>query len=135
MLLEVLPQWIEGELSASPQDEADATYAPRLKKEHGELDWRQPAVLLERMVRAYAPWPGTFTVWQGSRLKVIHAQTRGSLSGAAGDVVKTAEGDVAVITGCGGLILKEIQLAGKRAVRAVDFARGQREFVGAHLPS
>jgi methionyl-tRNA formyltransferase len=135
LLMEVLPSWIEGDTVARAQNEGDASYAPRLKKEQGELDWHQPAIHLERKVRAYSPWPGTFTVWQGRRLKVIRAQARGGQSGTAGDVAETAEGDIVVITGCGELLLQEIQLAGKRPMRGVDFARGQREFIGAHLPS
>jgi methionyl-tRNA formyltransferase len=134
LLLEALPRWLHGEVIPQPQDEAAVSYAPLLKKEQGELDWVQPAIVLERMVRAYAPWPGTYTQWQGKRLKVLRAQVLSMLRGQTGTVVETAEG-VAVVTGEGGLLLQELQLAGKRAMRGVDFARGQRGLIGAHLPS
>jgi methionyl-tRNA formyltransferase len=134
LLLEVLPRWLRGETIPQPQDEAMASYAPLLRKEDGEIEWNRPAVVLERMVRAFTPWPGTYTQWQGNRLKVLRARAARSWQGVVGEVVVTPEG-VAVITCDGSLLLQEVQLAGKRAMPSADFVRGQRRFIGAHLPS
>jgi methionyl-tRNA formyltransferase len=61
LLLDTLPDWLAGQIEAQPQDNNLATFAPRLKKEAGRIDWTQPAVLIERQVRAFDPWPGTFS--------------------------------------------------------------------------
>jgi len=134
LLLEALPRWFAGEIQPQPQDDALASYAPLLKKEDGEIDWVRPAVAIERMVRAYAPWPGTYTHWQGQRLKVLRARPLDQRRGKVGEVIESPEG-VAVVAGEGALLLEEVQLAGKRAMSTEDFVRGQWEFIGAHLPS
>jgi methionyl-tRNA formyltransferase len=134
LLMEVLPRWLGGEAIPQPQDDTTASYAPLLTRDDGDMEWSLPAVVLERMVRAYAPWPGTYTQWEGRRLKVLRARAGQRLQGVAGEVVETPDG-IAVVTSNGSLLLEEVQLAGKRAMPGVDFARGQRGFVGAHLPS
>lgn len=134
LLVETLPRWLADEVKPQPQDDALASYAPKLRKKDGEIDWTQPAVLIERMVRAYDPWPSTYTHWQGRFFKVLRARPLDQPEGEAGKVVETPEG-VAVITGEGTLLLEEVQLAGGRAMSAEDFVRGHQDFIGAHLPS
>ncbi|MGQ9584399.1 MAG: methionyl-tRNA formyltransferase [Anaerolineae bacterium] len=134
LLLETLPRWLMGEIVPSPQDGKAATYTGHLEKSIAEIDWTKPAEQLAREVRAYNPWPGSFTFWRGQRLKVLRAQALRSPSahGVPGQVVINGD-DPGVITGCGILILKEVQLAGKQALAAVDFCRGQQGFMGAVL--
>lgn len=73
LLLEVLPGWLRGDLTPQPQDKADATYSSVLSKEDGEIDWHLSAVDIWRRVRAFHPWPGCYTRWQGRQLKIIEA--------------------------------------------------------------
>ena len=73
LLLEVLPRWLKGELTPRPQDEALASYCHPISKEAGEIDWELAAASIWRQVRAYSPWPGGYTRWQGKRLKIIEA--------------------------------------------------------------
>src|SRR5512137_934584 len=73
LLLETLPRYISGELQPQPQPAEGITYAPMLKKEAGLLDFTQPAVALERRVRALDPWPGTWFVWNNQPMKVLRA--------------------------------------------------------------
>jgi len=135
LLMQVLSCWLGGEAVPQPQDEAMASYAPLLTKDDGEMVWNLPADTLERMVRAYSPWPGTYTQWEGKRLKVVRARAvKGHQEGVAGEVVETPDG-IAVITCKGSLLLQEVQLAGKRVMPGRDFVRGQRGIIGAHLPS
>jgi len=134
LLLETLPRWLGREIRPQPQGEALASYAPLLKKEDGEIDWSRPAVVIERMIRAYTPWPGTYTHWRGRLLKVLRARPLHQRRGRAGKVIQTSEG-VAIFAGEGALLLEEVQLAGKRAMFAQDFVRGQADFIGARLPS
>jgi methionyl-tRNA formyltransferase len=138
LLLDVIPQWLSGELSPRPQNEAEATHCTVISKEAGEIDWRLSAVDIWRRVRAYQPWPGCYTGWQGRQLTIIEALPLDD--GAAGDVgqvVAVNKEGVAfgVKTGNGVLGVLEVQLEGKRAMPAADFLRGQRQFIGAILPS
>ena len=134
LLLETVPLWLGGEIEAQPQDDALASYAPLLSKEDGEIDWSLPAAVIERTVRAYTPWPGTYTHWHGQRLKVVRTQLSTSWRGEAGRVMETAQGLV-VLCGEGALLLEEVQPAGKRSMPTAAFVRGNRHFVGARLPS
>jgi methionyl-tRNA formyltransferase len=128
-----LPRWLAGEITPQPQDEAQATLAPKLNKTDGRLDWSKPAVELERRVRAFLPWPGTCTTWSGKLLRVLSVQVTGrKAQGTAGLVVKD-EGGIGVVTGEDVLQLGMVQLEGKRAMSAVDFTRGQPAFVGSRL--
>ena len=74
LLVQTLPQWLRGEIQPSPQPGDGATFAPRIAKEDGRIDWHEPAVLIGRRVRAYQPWPSAFTTWDGQLLKVIAAR-------------------------------------------------------------
>ena len=73
LLVDSLPRFLQGDLVSQPQDEARATYAPRLTKEDGEIRWELPAESIWRQVRAYHPWPGSYTRWKGRLLKVLEA--------------------------------------------------------------
>ena len=136
LLLEVLPRWLKGELTPQPQDEVLASYCRPISKEAGEINWRLTAASLWRQVRAYSPWPGSYAIWQGRRLKVIEVVPLPGAEGAGvGQVVALSGGEAAfgVTTGEGILGILKLQLAGKRVVGAADFLRGQRGFIGAQL--
>jgi methionyl-tRNA formyltransferase len=135
LLLEILPRWVEGQVTPQTQDNAQATYTRMIDKEAGGIEWHQPAVELWRQVRAYHPWPGSYTQWQGKQLKIIEAVPLEGQSGIPGRVV-TLAGDVAfgVETGAGILGVVRVQMEGKRAMMAGEFLRGQRQLTGAVLP-
>jgi methionyl-tRNA formyltransferase len=129
----ILPRWLAGEITPQPQDERQATLAPKLNKDDGRLDWSKPAVELERRVRALSPWPGAFTTWNGKVLRILSVQVSGrKTQGARGLVVKN-EGGIGAVTGEDVLQLGVVQLEGKRAMSAADFSRGQPAFVGSRL--
>jgi len=136
LIVEVLPMWLAGELRPQPQREGETSFAPSLNREVGRMDWHRPAVEIWRRVRAYHPWPSAHTTWQGVQLKVIRAEAWEDWSGDAppGRVVSTCRG-VGVATGSGSLLLREVQLAGRRAMPIDAFLRGQRSFVGSQLGS
>jgi methionyl-tRNA formyltransferase len=138
LLQEALVGWLRGEITPRPQEEAEADYFAQIKKEDGEIDWRQPAVAIWRRVRAFNPWPGCYTTWNGKQLKINKAVVlEGEKSGDVGGVIKLAGGEEAasIITGEGILGVLELQLEGKRAMNAAEFLRGQRGFIGSKLPS
>ena len=114
------------------------TYAaPRLEKTAGLLDWTLPAEHLARCCRAFSPWPGTYTGFEGKRLLVHRAKAipvaDGALpAGKPGTVVQTGS-EVAVVTGDGLLRLDRVQLESRRSLDIRAFVRGQRAFVSATL--
>jgi methionyl-tRNA formyltransferase len=135
MIERYLDQSANGELTAVPQDDGASTYAPMIKKEEGRIDWGQSAAEIDRLIRAMTPWPGAFTTWNGTNLKLIAARP---VPKAANNVAEAgavvAEGDgAAVLTGAGKLILEAAQLAGKKATSMDDFLRGRPDFIGGKL--
>lgn len=136
LLLDTLPPWLAGELTPYPQDDSLATLAPRLKKEEGAIDWTRPAVEIERQVRAFDPWPGTFTRGPRGQLKVLSVEVASEVDGPdqtePGTVFKHRRG-VYVTTGHGVLRLITVQPAGKREMTAEAMLNGQPELLGARL--
>lgn len=124
---------LAGSLAPEPQDERAATYAPMIQKEEGELDWQEPAVALERRVRAMTPWPGAYTWWQGERLRIPAARARAARPVAPPGTVVRLDGDIVVTAGAGGLQLLQIQPAGGRVMAAGAFVNGHPDFVGSRL--
>jgi methionyl-tRNA formyltransferase len=137
LLAETLPGWLAGNITPTPQDDSLATLAPRIKKEEGLIDWGQSAIEIERHIRAFDPWPGAYTNWQGQPLKVLSAEVS-THAGQGGDSLKpgtvfSSGKAVAVATGQSALILHHIQLAGKRAISAADFINGNPALIGDKL--
>ncbi len=133
-LMETLPRWLAGTIEPQPQDGAQATYAPRITKQDGLIDWAEPAEVIERQVRGFDPWPGAYTYWQGRRLRIARAEVLRAWCGPEepGTVLETAEGP-AVAAGSGALVLRELQVEGRCCVGCTDFLRGQRGFIGSVL--
>ena len=136
LLVETLPAWERREVVPVAQDEAQASVTRLVQREDGKIDWGLPARRVERMARAYSQWPGAFTTWRGSVLKVFSARAheRGPAGDASlGQVVTLAEDGIGVRTGDGVLELSRVQLAGRAVSDARDFARGYRDFLGSEL--
>ncbi len=132
LLVEVIPKWKRGEIQPQPQDESQATLTKLLSREDGEIDWQRLADYIARQVRAYHPWPGTFTRWQGKTLKVIEASAAEG-DAPPGQVVSLSDDETGVGAGEGVLVLKRVQLEGKRAVSAREFVQGYHDFVASQL--
>ena len=142
LLLEVLVRWPRGEITPQPQEVALATYSSSISKEEGEIDWHLPALDIWRQARAFYPWPGCYTKWQGRQLRIIEAlpmSATGVLEGGRVIALTPAAGGAkaafGVHTGDGMLGVVKVQLEGKRAMPADEFLRGQRQFIGTILPS
>ena len=138
LLEEKLEPWTKGELQAQPQDDASATVTRKLERADGLADWRLPALTLERQFRAYFPWPGLYTEWQGKALKLLEVTSLPDGDGGEepGRVVSVSRAaPAAVVTGGGLLGMVRVQLEGRRAVSADEFLRGYPDFIGACLGS
>ena len=134
LLMETLPGWLARDIEPLPQDDTQATYAPMIAKSDGAIDWARAAVEIDRIIRAFTPWPGAYTTYRGKALKILKAHPLPSeRGGKAPGTVVASDGEIAVVTGDGLLILQRVQLAGKKALDANAFARGQRGWVGSVL--
>jgi methionyl-tRNA formyltransferase len=121
-----------------PQDESKATYAAKLERESGRIDWSHDCWHLDRLIRAMNPWPGAFTLVgstpdSAKKLKVHRALPVHRVSGQAGVVHRIGNRGVLVACGQGALLLLEVQLEGKRKMSAVEFVRGFALPVGTAL--
>ncbi|MCL2679600.1 MAG: methionyl-tRNA formyltransferase [Dehalococcoidia bacterium] len=134
LLTDVLPRWIKEGLPTFRQNDSLTTYFKTIDKTAGEIDWNKPAVDIWREVRAYQPWPGSFTRFDGRLLKILETRPAGSDIHAPAGTVLGLENGCGVAAGDGILEIVRLQLEGKQAVSAADFVRGQRGFIGATLP-
>jgi methionyl-tRNA formyltransferase len=112
-----------------PQDSTKATYAPRLKREDGKIDWSDPAESIERKIRAFNPWPGAFMNLAGRNLKIFSASIV-HLNGKPGEILRSERG-LNVATGKAALSLGEVQLEGKKRMSGSEFLRGHTSIVRA----
>jgi methionyl-tRNA formyltransferase len=137
MLIETIPLWVQGQIVPQPQDKSKATYSRMITKEDGEIEWRLSTVELWRRIRAFEPWPGCYTIWNGKRIKLVKVlPLYGKESDEPGKVISLPAGKpvkVGVKTGDGVLGLIEVQMEGKREMTAEEFVRGQRDFIGGNL--
>ena len=126
-LFEALDVLAAGGAPRQPQDGALATYAPKLERATGQIDWTRDHLTLDRFVRGLHPWPGAFTTLPGPRpitLKIHSALPVRRCVGEAGEVVRISARGVLVAAGTGGLLLREVQMEGKRRLPAGEFVRG-----------
>ncbi len=130
MLAEVLPRLDRGEITPTAQPADGATYAKKLARDEGRLDWAQPAEQLARQVRALNPWPGVWCMLGDSRLKVLSADVVTGGDGVPGTVL---DDGLTVACGAGALHLSQVQLAGKAPLAAADFLRGHSVQAGDRL--
>ncbi|MCB9078431.1 MAG: methionyl-tRNA formyltransferase [Anaerolineaceae bacterium] len=138
LLIDTLPHWVSGEIEPQPQDNSQATFAPRLDKQAGALDWSQPAVAIERKVRAFDPWPGTFTTISKGPVKILNVSIAREVTpppdSPPGAVFKQRR-EVYITTGDGVLQLITVQPAGKKAMPAEAWLNGQPDLEGSRLGS
>ena len=118
-LSEALAQLQNGAAARTSQDSSAATYAPKLEREHGRIDWNEPATLIERKIRAFDPWPGAFTILRDEtggerKLKIFRARLAD----------KSSDEPLLVTAKDAALVLDEVQLEGKRRMPAAEFLRG-----------
>jgi methionyl-tRNA formyltransferase len=129
LLTRVLGGWLDGSAEARPQDDASATVTRTLRRADGRLDPAFPATALERRVRAHVPWPGSFLESPAGRLAVHRASVAASQDGDEPGRLVTHGDGLALTTADGRLVLKVVQLAGRKAMTGEDLLRGQPALV------
>ena len=128
VMAEALEKLTDGTAPRIPQDEPASSYVSKLERDDGHLDWTRDATALERRIRAYDPWPGTFTIFTGEggpkRLKIFPPVTVLDMDLSPGEI-STAEGQLIIGCGSGALRLESIQPEGGRRMSAADYLRGR----------
>jgi methionyl-tRNA formyltransferase len=129
LVLQAMAALEAGTAAPIVQDSAQATKAPRLRKELGAIDWTRSAVAIKDQIRALQPWPKSFTFWQREgaepiRLIVERVHLEPEQQGAPGTVLLAAGEALVIATGAGALVIEQVQPAGKRAMSAGEFLRG-----------
>ncbi|MGA2175674.1 MAG: methionyl-tRNA formyltransferase [Verrucomicrobiota bacterium] len=136
LLVSTLPRYAAGEITPKPQDEARASYARKITKEDGRLDWLQSALALRNRVRAFTPWPGAYAFWtcQGRRrlLKIWRAQTE-PRQGRPGEVLQADRAGLIIACGTDALRVDELQPESARRMSAPEFLAGHELPPGAFL--
>jgi methionyl-tRNA formyltransferase len=136
LLEQTLPLWVEGKIKPKPQAGAEATHSQLIAKEDGEINWQLGAIEIWRRVRAFQPWPGSYTTWGGKQLKIIQASPLpNEKASQPGKVIALKNQGVGVETGQGVIQLLQVQLEGRKVMPIEQFVLGQKEFIGSHLPS
>ena len=147
LLLEALALAKDGPPPHYPQNDSEATYAPKLVKEDGLIVWNKSAIQIRNLVRGTLPWPGAYTYFgEGKLLKVLSCSLRSPTPSAFGELTDilimetkpgtiyiTDEKEMAVKTGEGAILLKTVQPANKRPMNTTDFINGYRIKTGDHL--
>ena len=123
-LLESLRLLASGSAPRLPQDKSSATYAPKLNRESGRINWNEPAEVIERKIRAYNPWPGAFTEFKNRKLKIFSAPIV-DLRGKPGEILHRDK-EFVIAASDRALSLIEVQLEGKRRMPAAELLRGLR---------
>ena len=132
ILLDSLPRYLAGELKPQPQPHGQATFTKMITREDGRANWQHGSDTLARQSRAFAPWPGLWTMWRHKRLKLVEVEAvPGSVVGHGRVAVNGSD----VIIGCapGALSLKKVQLEGGKPLAIEDFLRGHQDFIGTQL--
>ena len=138
LLVKTLPDWVDGKIKAKPQDHSKASFCKIIKKQDGKIDWNKPAQEIERMIRAYHQWPTAYTEIKSQndnlKLKIFEADPSTSLKASKkpGEVF-TENKELSVQTGKGILILKRVQLEGKKPMSCDSFLNGHPEIIGSSL--
>ena len=134
LLVEAIDLLAAGKMIARTQDGAYATYAKKLDKLEAHLDWSKSAIELERMIRAFNPWPIAFTIFQGEPLRIGQASVmQGNASSLPGTIVSVSKAGIEVATGQGVLQILTVQLPGRRMITVADFYNANRDWLKAGM--
>ena len=134
LIIKTLEAYADDSVQPVSQNDAQATYAPMLKKQDGRINWQQPAEKLEPFIRGMTPWPGAFTFHEDNRLKIFSARpVAKSFEVPAGTVLPSFPDELEIATGKNALSILEIQGPSGKRLQIKDFLRGYKIEAGAKL--
>ncbi|MDD5043306.1 MAG: methionyl-tRNA formyltransferase [Patescibacteria group bacterium] len=136
LLIKILPDYLSGKMKPTEQNHEQATFTKITTREDGQIDWFKSAEEIERQWRAFTPWPGIFTFWDGKRLKLNAIRILNTDNNPAQDIGKVFlidDDNMGIYCGKGSLILEKLQLEGKKELTGQEFRRGYKNIIGAEL--
>lgn len=134
ILIPTLRDWLAGKIEVKKQDDSQASYIKTLKKEDGRIDWTKSARDIERLIRAYSPWPGAYSSWQGKIIKILEvSHDVAPLNGQKSGQIFLSDDKLAIQCGQDSLVILKLQLEGSRALDSQTFLNGNSSLVGAIL--
>jgi methionyl-tRNA formyltransferase len=133
LLVKTVPAYLADSITPKEQDHSGATFTGILKREMGAIDWTKSAIEIDRQIRAFTPWPGTFSCWQNKRLKILEAHPVDRAEKSTLGKVFVAEQNLFIHTGQGVLQLDMVQPEGKKPQSGREFLRGHSTIDGATL--
>ncbi|NQT89737.1 MAG: methionyl-tRNA formyltransferase [Candidatus Omnitrophica bacterium] len=126
LLIETLDQIAAGSAPSTPQDDPAATYAHKLSKEDGLIDWSKDAPSIKNLVRGCSPWPSAYTYLDGKVLKILKVDiSEGAKGKKQGSVIETTDKGIKVSCGKGAVLIERLQIEGKKPLAASEFLRGR----------
>ena len=133
LLVDILPKWIDGKIKPKEQIYNEATFTKKFSWPDGKINWSKTAEEIIRQIRALNPEPGVWTLQTGKVLKILEAEIiESKLSDKPGQVLNI-ENQIIVKCGIDALILKKVQLEGRKELNIQDFVHGHQEFIGSKL--
>lgn len=128
-LLETVEQIATGNAVAKKQDNEQATYAHKLTKQEAEIDWSEPAQLIDQKVRGYQPWPVAFAKIKENAVKIWQVEVIEASNKPAGEIISADKSGILISTGDGAINILQLQPPGKKAMSAADFLNGRQDWV------
>ncbi|MDD4564269.1 MAG: methionyl-tRNA formyltransferase [Eubacteriales bacterium] len=136
LLIETLPDLIKGTVIRTSQDDNKASYAPMIFKKDGLVDFEKSPIEIERLIQGLNSWPGAYTFYNGEQMKLWNAEALDDKTKEpAGTIIETTKQGIKVAAGGRTLLIKRIQMPGKKAMDAAEYLKGNRISAGEVLGS
>lgn len=138
LLVKTIPLWLEGKIKPKPQDDSKATFIDKIKKEEGKIDWNKSAEEIERQIRAFTPWPASFTFWQKSdkliQIKILKARVlKAENNNPLAKTLALSSKEIGIQCGKDILVVEKLQLEGGKKMSSEEFLRGHPGFINQTL--
>ena len=141
LILEIILKWQQDLIKPKGQNDAEATFSKILVKDDGKINWKKSAEEIEREIRAFGIWPGSFTFWERNnealRMKIlktrVYAKADHFLTYPIGKTLVVPQNEIGVQCGKDFLVIEKLQLEGKKEISSEDFIRGYPDFIGTIL--
>lgn len=133
LLIRTLPDYVDGKIKAHSQDHSKASFCKIIKKQDGKIDWNKSAEKIEKQIRAFHSWPTAYTFWNNKQLKLLEVDILKENKNKKPGEAFAENKELCVQTGNGILILKQVQLEGKKPMPSRDFLHGHSEIIGTNL--
>lgn len=131
LLIETLPDIINGNVIRMSQDDTKASYAPMIFKKDGLVDFKKSPIEIERLIRGLNSWPGAYTFYNGEQMKIWNAEAlHDKTNEFSGTIIETTKQGIKVAAGGRTLLIKRIQMPGKKAMDTVEYLKGNKISVG-----